>query len=271
MVVFQFHNFLMYLVYIDESGSHSDGSYVLGQNNWAPRNARESEYFVLTGLVVHQNDWKTLFKKLKGIRENVKNTHGIPLNEYIHATELVTGSGKWRHNSRRTFTRSKRAHLLKNLCHEYAQLRKYCYYGSVIAKKSSGGFCNPLSCRELSYERLLNRLEMDLKDDYVIIHDGQEDGAVVRILRKKRVFNFVQGKKFTLEKLIEDPLFKRANNSYFLQAVDHISYVLLHLYDKQLPNADVADIYANARLSHLGNGRMCYKTRLDFPGHIPTP
>ena len=91
----------MYLVYIDESGSHSDGSYVPGQKGWMPSNNRESEYFILTGLVVHQNHWKTLFKKLKGIRENIKHTQGIPLNEYIHATELVTGSGRWRHDSRR--------------------------------------------------------------------------------------------------------------------------------------------------------------------------
>ncbi|MDD5041162.1 MAG: DUF3800 domain-containing protein [Candidatus Peribacteraceae bacterium] len=260
----------MYLVYIDESGSHDDGSFTQGQKVWQPNNSRESSIFVLTGLVVHQNDWKSLFKKLKGIRENVRQTHGIPLNEYIHATELVTGNGIWRHDTRKSFTRSKRINLLKNLLHEYAQLGKYCYYGSSIAKKTAG-FCNPHTCRELSYENLLNRLEKDLKDEYVIIHDGHEDGAVIRLLRKKRVFNFVQGKKFILQKLIEDPLFKRANISYFLQAVDHISYVLLHLYDTKLPNSDVAKLYANARLAQLGNARMCCRTRPNFPGHIPIP
>ncbi len=260
----------MYLVYIDESGSHDDGSFVLGQKNWKPKDNRESKYFILTALVVHQQDWRQLFKKLKGIRENVKQTHNIPLHEYIHATELITGSGIWRHNSRRKFTRSKRVKLLKNLLHEHAQLRSLCYYGSVIADKTNG-FCNPLTCRELSYERLLNRLEKDLNDDYVIIHDGQEDGAIVRLLRKKRVFNYVQGRKFTLDKLIEDPLFKRANNSYFLQAVDHISYVLLHFYDTHLPNQDIGCLYEQTHLRQLGNDRMCYKTKATYPGHILTP
>ncbi|OGJ60447.1 hypothetical protein A3A67_02980 [Candidatus Peribacteria bacterium RIFCSPLOWO2_01_FULL_51_18] len=112
---------------------------------------------------------------------------------------------------------------------------------------------------------------MDLKDDYVIIHDGQEDGAIIRLLRKKRVFNFIQGRKFTLQKLIEDPLFKRANNSFFLQAVDHISYVVLHVYDKRLPNNEIAALYASSRLAELGNPRMCYRTKKNYPGHIPIP
>ena len=76
----------MYLVYIDESGSYNDGSYVTDSRNWQPANMRESEYFVLTGLVVHQNVWKTLFKKLKNIRENVKRTHNVPLAEYVIAS-----------------------------------------------------------------------------------------------------------------------------------------------------------------------------------------
>lgn len=263
----------MYIVYIDESGSHHDGSYVLGQKNWQPANARESRYFVLTGLVVHQSNWRALFKKFKGIRENVKLTHGIPMHEYIHATELITGSGLWRHTSRKNFSRLKRVKLLKNLLHEYAQFSKYCYYGSVYADKESG-FCNPLNCQELAYENLLNRLEKDLKDDYVVIHDGHEDGAIIRLLRKKRVFNFVQGKKFTLQKLIEDPLFKRANNSYFLQAVDHISYVILHYYDKNLPNDDIGSLYRSSRLELIGNAKMCHITRNKIPkepGHIPVP
>jgi hypothetical protein len=261
----------MHLVYIDESGSHDDGSFTSYNSNgsWCPTNKRESKYFILTGLVVHKNAWKECFKFLKNIRENVKVIYGIPLNEHIHATELIGGSGIWRHDSRGSFSRSKRKGLLKNLLHEYAQQKNY-YYGSVIVDKTTK-FSHPKKCRELAYENLLNRLEKDLKDDYMIIHDGHEDGAIIRLMRKKRVFNYIQGKKFTLEKLIEDPLFKRANNSYFLQAVDHISYTLLHLYDKNLPNEDIGNLYKQSELSKIGNGRMHYKTRDTFPGHIYVP
>lgn len=263
------NKFSMYIVYIDESGSCNDGSYK-GTNIWSPASNRESRYFVLTGLVVHKNDWRDLFKKLKNVRENLKHTHGIPLAEYIHANELVTGKGIWRHNSRRKFSKGKRVNLLKNLLHEYAQLNKYCYYGSVYVDKTTR-LGNPSKCRELAYENLLNRLEKDLKDDYIIVHDGQEDGAIIRLLRKKRVFNFIQGRKVTLDKLIEDPLFKRANNSYFLQAVDQISYVVLHYYDDQLPNHDLKSLYSSSRLHMLGNQRMCYHTWKTEPGHIPVP
>jgi len=259
----------MYLVYVDESGSHNDGSYKKGEE-WVPKTQRESKYFILTCLVVDKNSWKVLFKKLKGIRENIRCIYGVPLNEYLHANEIICGSGIWRHKNRMEFTRSKRVKFLKNLLHEYAQLNEYCYYGSVFVDKRSK-LSNPLKCRELAYENLLNRLEKDLNDDYVIIHDGQEDGAIIRLLRKKRVFNFVQGKKFTLDKLIEDPLFKRANNSYFLQAVDHICYTILHYYDDFLPNRDIGNLYKESRLNRLGNGKMCYKTKTTEPGHIPVP
>ncbi|EKE20825.1 MAG: hypothetical protein ACD_7C00466G0001 [uncultured bacterium] len=264
----------MHLIYIDESGSHSDGSYY-GQSNWRPNSGRESKYFVLTALVMHEFNWKILFKKLKNLRENIKTIYGIPLNEYIHATELITGSGIWRHNSRKNFTRSKRVKLLKNILHEYGQLKKYCYYGSVFVDKTIGGFCNPKTCRDLAYENLLNRLQKDLNgNNYLIIHDGQEDGSVIRLLRKKRVFNFIKGKSFTHDGLIEDPLFKRANNSYFLQAVDQISYAILHYYDEHLPNADIKLLYRSSGMENLGNAKMCYITRNKIPpepGHIPVP
>ncbi len=266
----------MYIVYIDESGSSSDGSYN-GQIGWQPKGGRESRYFVLTALVVDESDWKVLFKKLKNIRENMKEIYGISLKEYIHATELVTGNGAWRHNSRRNFTRLKRIKLLKNLLHEYSQLRRYCYYGAVYVDKTCTDFScrfNPKTCKEFAYENLLNRIEKDLKGNYVIVHDGQEDGAIIRLLRKKRVFNFVQGSRFTLDKMIEDPLFKRANNSYFLQAVDHISYVVLHYYDNTLPNHDIGDLYRSSKIGRLGNERMCYISRSRVPsepGHIPVP
>lgn len=259
----------MYLVYIDESGSYNDGSYTPG-NFWEPTNNRESKFFILTGLVVHKNNWRNLFKKLKNIRENLRHTHKIPLNEYIHAHELITGCKIWRHSNRKNFKRSKRIKLLKNLLYEYAQLKKFCYYGSVYVDKTTN-LGNPSKCRELAYENLLNRLEKDLKDDYIIIHDGQEDGTVIRLLRKKRIFNFIQGKKFTLNKLIEDPLFKRANNSYFLQTVDQISYLLLHYYDDHLPNRDIKSLYASSQLRMLGNPKMCYHTKNSEPGHIPVP
>jgi len=259
----------MYLVYIDESGSHDDGSYKKGVK-WSPQNQRESKYFILTCLVVNKKHWRTLFKKLKSIRENIKCIYKIPLSEYLHANEIVSGTKAWRHEKRKEFTRIKRVKFLKNLLHEYAQLNKFCYYGTVYADKCTA-LANPSKCRDLAYENLLNRLEKDLDDDYVVIHDGQEDGSIIRLLRKKRVFNFVQGKKFALNKLIEDPLFKMANNSYFLQLVDHICYTILHYYDDSLPNRDVGALYTESRLSMLGNAKMCYKTRGTHPGHIPVP
>lgn len=259
----------MHIVYIDESGSYNDSSYKK-QNNWQPSGKRESKYFVLTGLVVNELKWKNLFKKVKNIRENIKKTHKIPLKEYIHTTELITGSGIWRHEKRKDFSKAKRIKLLKNLLHEYSQLNKYCYYASVFADKTKK-FCNPVSCRELAYENLINRLEKDIDDNYIIIHDGQEDGFIIRLLRKKRIFNFIQGKKFTLSNLTEDPLFKHAKNSYFLQIVDHIAYTILHYYDDHLPNDNIGKLYNASGLKNLGNPKVCYKTKIDTPGHIPVP
>ena len=46
----------MYLVYIDESGTFYDGSFVSGKS-WEPKNPRESTHFIVGCIIINTDDW----------------------------------------------------------------------------------------------------------------------------------------------------------------------------------------------------------------------
>src|SRR5580692_10117411 len=66
----------MYLMYVDESGD-------CGLVN------SPSRYFALSGLLVHELQWRTYLKDLVNFRRRMRTQHGLKLREEIHASKLI--------------------------------------------------------------------------------------------------------------------------------------------------------------------------------------
>ena len=256
----------MFLVYIDESGSFNDSSYA--GTKWSPQSRRESSHFVLTCVIVEKSNWKKSFNRFKKLRQSIKSSYNIPISEFLHANELIAGKDRWKHSSRRSFDRPKRITLLKTLLHEYGQWNELQTMSVVVDKTTSIDSINPSTCRHLAYENLLNRVEKNLVDEnYVVVHDGQEDLSIIRIIRKLQAVSTIK----TLSLIIEDPLFKRGLNSYFLQMTDHIAYSTLHLFDQRF-NVEVGEAITRSGIySSIGVSRACHATSETMPGVIPVP
>ena len=69
----------MYLMYVDESGD-------CGLDK-SPTN-----YFVLSGLTVHESRWKDLLDHILNFRRNMKSVYGLPIRTEIHASEYIRSS-----------------------------------------------------------------------------------------------------------------------------------------------------------------------------------
>ena len=66
----------MYLMYVDESGDSGIAN--------SPTN-----YFSLSGLVIHERDWRTFVNQIVAFRQTMKAVHGLPVRTEIHAAEYI--------------------------------------------------------------------------------------------------------------------------------------------------------------------------------------
>ncbi len=90
---------------------------------------------------------------------------------------------------------------------------------------SSVGFFQN-SARFSSFENLVTKIEnfLLLKNAYaILICDEGDDVALTQIIRKK----YQEKKGLIKSRIIEDPVFKSSNGSYFIQIVDFLAHLSL--------------------------------------------
>ncbi|MEX1014236.1 MAG: DUF3800 domain-containing protein, partial [Candidatus Paceibacterota bacterium] len=66
----------MYFLYVDESGDPGSSGY-------------SSPHYILSGLIISQQNWTTYLDRLKKFRKALKNTYGLNQRTEIHASELI--------------------------------------------------------------------------------------------------------------------------------------------------------------------------------------
>lgn len=90
----------MYLLYVDESGDSGAGKY-------------NSPHFILSGLIIHQDNWLPILEKLKTFRKALKKQYGLNQRVEIHASELI------RINKLKAYTKIRKAdriNIIKDYC-----------------------------------------------------------------------------------------------------------------------------------------------------------
>jgi Protein of unknown function (DUF3800) len=94
---------------------------------------------------------------------------------------------------------------------------------------------------ERAFERLLNRINRaaDARDGYaLIVCDRGKEASYTRLVRKMGVYNPIPSqlgawpegtatRNIPIERILEDPVFKASERSYFIQLVDFCAYALL--------------------------------------------
>ena len=105
----------MYLMYIDESGDSGLAD-------------SPTTHFALSGLVVHESQWRNLTDKLAAFRKTMRSTYGLPLREEIHASQMIRRApvpGMKRHI---------RLAILRNFLDEIARQNYVSITNVVVAK-----------------------------------------------------------------------------------------------------------------------------------------
>ena len=189
----------MYFIYIDES--------------------YDEVHYCYSALFVPVFKWNDIFEEVFQWRKKLRNEYEIPFEYELHATKFISGSGEPHNNRDKDFRANifnKSFHFFNNLSNVY-----------IIA----GITDNKVKHLKL-FNQLLNQIETSLREKNafgVLICDEGNERKLISMVRRKRKKIIASNETLnpSLERIVEDPLFKTSTSSYFIQITDFISFGLL--------------------------------------------
>jgi hypothetical protein len=190
--------------------------------------------FVMSALVIPVHLWRDGFLRLKAYRKDLKDRHGIFTSKELHATEFVAGRGRI---APEPVPKGLRAFLFRQTVRVIASLPEAAVISGCWPR--AGATLNEVHCKAFSriQERLQTRAVRRDGHMLMVVDEGKEE-ELRRIARRSKEWNPVGSsygswedgssyKNIPNDRLIEDPIFKRSDQSYFLQAVDFVAFSLL--------------------------------------------
>jgi hypothetical protein len=233
----------MYMMYVDESGD-------TGLAN------SPTDFFALTGIVVHEQQWRAFMAALIAFKKTMRTVHGLPVRSEIHASEFIKSKvfGMARHT---------RLAILRNSLDELAKMSNISITGVIVDKRNKPpGF----DVFDFAWKTLFQRFENTLKfgnfpggfkSDYGVVFTDDTAGLkLLRMVRKMAVYNPIPSafggppRNIPILRLIEDPHGKDSAESLAIQMADVCAYFLhqrykpnsyirrqgaTHYYDRLLP------------------------------------
>jgi hypothetical protein len=209
----------------------------------------DSNVFVLTALRIKSERWGEAFEMTKQFRRGLNAKFGLYISKELHATQFVRGSGKY---GPKDISKFHRAQIFRDILNFITTIPEIEIMNVRIAVPGC-----PVDPHLRAFERLLNRIEKSLaehKTEGLLILDEGKEGMLRRIARQMTAINFIPSKfgawedgktskNITVERLVEDPLFKTSHSSYFLQLADAVAYSLLK--QEVAPTSHVAKYQLN--------------------------
>jgi len=218
----------MYLIYVDESGD-------IGLRN------SPSQYFVLSGLVVHELRWHSTLDAIIACRRNLRATYGLKLREEIHAADFLHHPGdlsrinKW-----------KRVQLMRDVLQFEAGLHDVSVINVLVDKGNKAATDDVF---EIAWRALVQRFHNTIsrknfpgpqnpQDFGILIADRTDEVKLRSLLRRMRRYNPVPSqfgsgyRQVLLDTMVEDPVHRDSGHSYFIQLADVNAYFL---YQRESP------------------------------------
>lgn len=214
-------------MYVDESGDPGN-------------NTAQSNYFCLSGLVVHESEWRPLIDANKRFRRKMNDIYGLPVRAEIHAVKFI------RH-SQFSIEKHNRLAILRNYIDEIAKLNSVSVTNVVVDKLGKPADYDVFGS---AWRSLFQRFENTLahgnfpggyKRSFGSVYTDATNGkALVQLMRQMSAYNPIpnQGgggyRDIPITKIVEDPSERDSKHSLPIQACDVIAYFL---HQKLNPNS----------------------------------
>jgi hypothetical protein len=219
----------MYLMYVDESGDPGMGG-------------SPTDYFALSGLVVHETQWRPLLDHLVAFRRRMNGAFGLKLREEIHSAHFINKPG-----TLKRIKRNDRLTILRHFADEIAKFPHISVINVVVRKTTKKPDFDPF---EKAWQTLLQRFENTLQNNNfplplhnsehgTIFADGLPQPKLRLVMRRMRRFNpipsqFAGNRNIPATRIVEDPNYRDSTSSLIIQAADLVAFVL---YQHLAPNS----------------------------------
>lgn len=219
----------MYFIYVDESGDPglSGGG---------------TDFFYISGLIVHETHWNTVFQRFLDLRRGLSSRYGIPQRTALHATEIVNGHGDF-HHSQYGLTPPQRFDLYREVMEFLAQLPEVRVLNVCVRKDRINIPLGPnFDLFDFTWRMFIQRFHtfvdrgghLNRDNEYgLIFSDRTHNEQLRRLLRQMRAFNLVPSqipgspaRPILVTRILDDPIPRESNHSYFVQMADMIAFAL---------------------------------------------
>jgi Protein of unknown function (DUF3800) len=218
----------MYLLYVDESGD-------IGLVN------SPSRYFALSGLVVHELRWQAVLDSIIDFRRGLRTRFGLKLREELHAGNFLHKPGQLAR-----IRKDRRLRILRDTLDFQSTLPDVNVMSVLVDKK---GKSTAYEVFENAWMVLVQRFHNTIAaknflgpqnpQDYgLLVADRTDEPKLRTLTRKMRRYNPVpsriesEARQILLTTLVEDPVHRDSQHSYFVQLADVNAYFL---YQKHEP------------------------------------
>ncbi|MCX6645703.1 MAG: DUF3800 domain-containing protein [bacterium] len=224
-------------MYVDESGD--PGLPDLSK----PGDKQPSRHYILTGFVISAKDWRNYLNNMVAIRRYIKNNYGLLNRVELHGTKIISPHGQ--DDYHRIGSKRNRVALYREVLKLIVSNLPASVIINVHLDKHKPAHLSSLSgdIQYKAWERLIQRYNTYLQRSCagelgLIFADQTNEIELRRLVRKMRVFNpvpshFGGSYSATVDNIVEDPVMRNSENSYFIQIADLICHALYRkLYPK---------------------------------------
>ena len=222
----------MYLMYVDEAGD-------------CGLNGSPTNYFVLTGIVLHELRWHNCLDSLVDFRTQLRNHFGLKLREEFHAAAMITNPGDLVR-----IVRHERLAMIRLFTERLATMDDLNIISVVVDKSTKnldydvfGNAWRALIQRFENTARKRNfRGPRNADERCMLFCDHTDDRKLTRLIRRLRRYNPIPNQQphgtgarnLPLELITDSPNFRNSADSYFVQMADLVAFLL---YQHLCPNA----------------------------------
>ncbi len=230
-------------------------------------------HFCLSAIGILDRRWHECFRLVREHRSLLKEDYGVFIRKEIHARDLVSGRGRISEQVIGKHARSRIFHgllrlvatlpevVLFNICLERKGRRDpqldawdrllnriertmlHIDTTETLTRKTILADLHQLVSPQV-HQRIEQRL-LKLAARAMIIADASREPEITKVFRKMTVFNPIpskfggwgaaKAKNIPLERIIEDPVFKKSQQSFFIQLADCVAFALLKRESKPTP------------------------------------
>jgi hypothetical protein len=209
----------MHIAYYDESG---DDGY--------PRYS--SNFFILTALYLHYMNWQPTYELMHKFRQYLKSEFGLPIRTEMHTRCFLLNKNPFKPLR---ISDDDRLKIIDLYCELIASLELKIINVAIVKPRIKNPDYKVLdTALKYSIQRIENDLDPTKNPDakFLLITDPGRVGKMRKTTRRIQRINFIPSKFGTstyrreIRSLIEDPLPKDSNESYFIQLADLVTFIV---------------------------------------------